>query len=264
MRPARRRRPGTGTSPGHGCCGAATSTPPSTTCSPGRWRAVPGCGCRRPPRGRVGLGGGRSFGVGPVRVRVPCRVVYVIHEPYLPRGFRVRHAARPSRARRGAVPARTRRRWRDHVHDHRVLAAGDLLTRLGGPVGHWVQDRITGRYLRALDEADLHRCCHGGPDAGQPSDGRATVRPWQSTPAEEIQVGPHPVRISNPDRVYFSARGETKLEPRRVLPVRADGICARCASGRACCIGTRPAPTARRSTKAGAQGRGPSGSRPSR
>lgn len=33
-----------------------------------------------------------------------------------------------------------------------------------------------------------------------------------STPAEIIQVGPHEVRISNPDRVYFSARGETKLD----------------------------------------------------
>src|SRR3954451_14013091 len=28
----------------------------------------------------------------------------------------------------------------------------------------------------------------------------------------EIEVGPHLVRISNPDRMYFSARGETKLD----------------------------------------------------
>src|SRR5689334_13437380 len=33
-----------------------------------------------------------------------------------------------------------------------------------------------------------------------------------SSPSTEVQVGPHSVRISNPDRVYFSARGETKLD----------------------------------------------------
>jgi len=32
------------------------------------------------------------------------------------------------------------------------------------------------------------------------------------TPAIELEVGPHTVRISNPDRVYFPTRGETKLD----------------------------------------------------
>ncbi|HET8582051.1 MAG TPA: ATP-dependent DNA ligase, partial [Jatrophihabitans sp.] len=32
------------------------------------------------------------------------------------------------------------------------------------------------------------------------------------SPSTEIQVGPYAVRISNPDRVYFSERGETKLD----------------------------------------------------
>ena len=32
------------------------------------------------------------------------------------------------------------------------------------------------------------------------------------SPITEIQVGPYAVRISNPDRVYFSERGETKLD----------------------------------------------------
>ena len=32
------------------------------------------------------------------------------------------------------------------------------------------------------------------------------------SPAVEVEVGPHTVRISNPDRVYFPARGETKLD----------------------------------------------------
>jgi DNA ligase D len=33
-----------------------------------------------------------------------------------------------------------------------------------------------------------------------------------ATPSIEIEVGPHTVRISNPDRVYFATRGETKLD----------------------------------------------------
>ena len=33
-----------------------------------------------------------------------------------------------------------------------------------------------------------------------------------SSPAVELEVGEREVRISNPDRVYFSARGETKLD----------------------------------------------------
>ena len=33
-----------------------------------------------------------------------------------------------------------------------------------------------------------------------------------ASPAIEVPVGDRVVRISNPDRVYFSARGETKLD----------------------------------------------------
>ncbi|HWR85567.1 MAG TPA: non-homologous end-joining DNA ligase [Rhodoglobus sp.] len=33
-----------------------------------------------------------------------------------------------------------------------------------------------------------------------------------SSPAVELEVGAHTVRVSNPDRVYFPARGETKLD----------------------------------------------------
>ena len=33
-----------------------------------------------------------------------------------------------------------------------------------------------------------------------------------ASPSTEVQVGPHEVRVTNPDRVYFSARGETKLD----------------------------------------------------
>lgn len=45
-----------------------------------------------------------------------------------------------------------------------------------------------------------------------------------AAPSTELQIGPHTVRISNPDRVYFSARGETKLDLVRYYLSVADGI----------------------------------------
>jgi len=42
--------------------------------------------------------------------------------------------------------------------------------------------------------------------------------------AVELDVDGHPVRISNPDRVYFSARGETKLDLARYYLAVGDGI----------------------------------------
>jgi DNA ligase D len=44
------------------------------------------------------------------------------------------------------------------------------------------------------------------------------------SPSVEVQVGPHAVRISNPDRVYFSARGETKLDLVNYYLSVGDGI----------------------------------------
>ena len=40
----------------------------------------------------------------------------------------------------------------------------------------------------------------------------------------ELQVGERTVRISSPDRVYFSARGETKLDLARYYMSVGDGI----------------------------------------
>ena len=40
-----------------------------------------------------------------------------------------------------------------------------------------------------------------------------------STLAVEVPVGSHVVRVSHPDRIYFPARGETKLDPRQLLPL---------------------------------------------
>lgn len=45
-----------------------------------------------------------------------------------------------------------------------------------------------------------------------------------ATPAVELDVGGYPVRISNPDRVYFAARGETKLDLARYYLSVGDGI----------------------------------------
>jgi DNA ligase D len=50
----------------------------------------------------------------------------------------------------------------------------------------------------------------------------ATAR--KAPPATELEVGSRTVRISNPDRVYFSARGETKLDLARYYLSVGDGI----------------------------------------
>jgi DNA ligase D len=43
-------------------------------------------------------------------------------------------------------------------------------------------------------------------------------------PAVEMEVGDHTVRVSSPDRVYFGARGETKLDLARYYLSVGDGI----------------------------------------
>src|SRR6476619_6524131 len=50
----------------------------------------------------------------------------------------------------------------------------------------------------------------------------ATAR--KAPPAAELEVGDRTVRISNPDRVYFSVRGETKLDLARYYLSVGDGI----------------------------------------
>ena len=44
------------------------------------------------------------------------------------------------------------------------------------------------------------------------------------SPAVELEVGDRTVRISNPDRVYFPARGETKLDLVQYYLGVGDGI----------------------------------------
>src|ERR1700742_229507 len=45
-----------------------------------------------------------------------------------------------------------------------------------------------------------------------------------ASPAVEIEVGARTVRVSNPSRVYFSARGETKLDLVNYYLSVGDGI----------------------------------------
>jgi DNA ligase D len=45
-----------------------------------------------------------------------------------------------------------------------------------------------------------------------------------ASPAIELDIGPYAVRISNPDRVYFPARGETKLDLANYYLSVGDGI----------------------------------------
>ncbi len=51
-----------------------------------------------------------------------------------------------------------------------------------------------------------------------------SVSAKQTSPAVELEVGGRTVRISSPDRVYFSARGETKLDLAKYYMSVGDGI----------------------------------------
>jgi DNA primase len=61
----------------------------------------------------------------------------------------------------------------------------------------------------------------------------------------EIEVGDRTVRISNPGRVYFPARGETKLDLARYYLSVGDGMVRRRGSRRSGCTfpGTAGTPT---------------------
>jgi DNA primase len=45
-----------------------------------------------------------------------------------------------------------------------------------------------------------------------------------ASPFVEIEVGEHTVKVTNPDRVYFPARGETKLDLVNYYLSVGDGI----------------------------------------
>ncbi|MCG8920648.1 non-homologous end-joining DNA ligase [Actinokineospora sp. PR83] len=62
----------------------------------------------------------------------------------------------------------------------------------------------------------------------------------KGSPAVELEVGGHTVRISNPDRVYFPARGETKLDLARYYLAVGEGI-VRALRDRPCMLHRFPA-----------------------
>jgi uncharacterized protein (UPF0548 family) len=91
----------------------------------------------------LGLGAGR------VRVGAPCRVVYTVTEPRR-RGFAY-----------GTLPGHPESGEEAFVIEHEpddtvtfTITAfsrpASALARTAGPLGRWVQRRVTGRYLRAL------------------------------------------------------------------------------------------------------------------
>lgn len=91
-----------------------------------------------------------GLGVGRMRLRIPCRVVYVIDEPDR-RGFA--YGTLPGHPEEGEELFLLERRA-DGGADLTVRAfsrPASLLARAGGPMSRRVQDWMTRRYLRALD-----------------------------------------------------------------------------------------------------------------
>ena len=79
----------------------------------------------------------------------------------------------------------------------------------------------------------------------------------------EFEVGDRVVKISNPDRVYFSARGETKLDLANYYLAVADGIVNALYHPRPCMLHRFPdGVDGRRSTRSGFRTARRSGSRP--
>lgn len=116
-----------------------------------RWQVQRGVGLRvaaSEPVAGVGSVVLLRAGLGPVSVRIPCRVVYLVDEPDR-RGFA--YGTLPGHPESGEEMFVLERRD-DGVH--LVVRAfsrpGTLPARLAGPVGRGVQSWMTGRYLRAL------------------------------------------------------------------------------------------------------------------
>lgn len=92
------------------------------------------------------------LGLGPVFIRVPCRVVYVINAPLL-RGFA--YGTLPGH------PEAGEERFVLEQHGDGTISLtitafsrpASRLARLGGPLTRTVQQMMTTRYLRALDLA---------------------------------------------------------------------------------------------------------------
>ena len=117
------------------------------------WQAHEGAGLRvaassgRAEPGAVVL---MRLGLGPVALRIPCRVVYVVDEPNRT-GFA--YGTLPGHPVAGEELFRVDRDGSDRV-TFTVSAfskPATTLMRVGGPVARWGQDRVLDRYRGALD-----------------------------------------------------------------------------------------------------------------
>ncbi len=92
-----------------------------------------------------------SLGIGPVAVRAPCRVVYVVDEPRR-RGFA--YGTLPGHVESGEE-AFILERQDDGTTTFTITAfsrPATALARCAGPLGRRVQDILTARYLRAFSD----------------------------------------------------------------------------------------------------------------
>jgi len=95
-----------------------------------------------------------GVGAGPIRLRVPCRVVYVTDEPGR-RGFA--YGTLPGHPESGEE-AFIISRQDDGTVTFTITAfsrPATALAKIGGPLGCAIQDHITARYLRALASRSL-------------------------------------------------------------------------------------------------------------
>jgi DNA ligase D len=108
------------------------------------------------------------------------------------------------------------------------LAAPDLLRRTHRGArrvrDHAAAHRVDNRTATPPepDGAPAGRAGGGGRTTDFEVEGLAATE--RKAPAVELTVGDHAVRISNPDRVYFPSRGETKLDLARYYASVGDGI----------------------------------------
>jgi uncharacterized protein (UPF0548 family) len=118
------------------------------------WAVHRGAGLRvtaEHPRVRAGDRVVSAFGVGRLRIDVPCRVVEVVEEP---RRVGFAYGTLPGHPEQGEE--RFVVEWRaDDTVMFSVRAfsrPGSWWVRLGGPAPRWAQSYVTGRYLRAVTE----------------------------------------------------------------------------------------------------------------
>lgn len=117
------------------------------------WQAHERAGLRvaaSSPRAEPGAVVVMRLGIGPVSVRIPCRVVYVVEEPDRV-GFV--YGTLPGHPESGEEFFLLER---DDLGRVRFTVTAfskpaTLLARLGGPARQWAQHRMTTRYLDALD-----------------------------------------------------------------------------------------------------------------